>query len=51
MLPDTAVIVVAPAATETALPLEPEALLMVATEGADELHVTDAVRFWLLPSE
>jgi hypothetical protein len=40
-----AVIVVEPVATDVAMPAEAPALLMVATDGADELQVTDAVRF------
>jgi len=50
-LPDTAVIVVVPAATEVASPFEPAALLIVATPVLDELQVTDLVRFWLVLSE
>ena len=42
MLPDAAVIVVEPAAVEVASPLEPAALLMVATPVVDEFQVTDA---------
>jgi hypothetical protein len=42
MLPDTAVIVVVPAATGVAMPV----LLTVATDGAVELQDTDAVKFW-----
>jgi hypothetical protein len=44
MLPDVAVIVVEPAATDVANPLEPAALLIVATPEADEFQVTDVVR-------
>jgi hypothetical protein len=51
ILPDVAVIVVEPAAAEVAKPLEPTALLMDATEAADELHVTFVVRFCVEPSE
>jgi hypothetical protein len=51
VLPDVAVIVVEPAATEVADPLEPAALLMVATAAADELQVTAVVRFWVVLSE
>ncbi len=43
-LPDVAVIVVVPAATEVAKPLDPAALLMVAIPVFDELQVTAAVR-------
>jgi hypothetical protein len=46
MLPNAAVIVVVPAATEVAFPLEPDVLLIVATFLPDDSdHVTDAVRF------
>jgi hypothetical protein len=45
LLPDVAVIVVEPAATGVAKPLEPAALLMVATPAVDEFQVTDVVRF------
>jgi hypothetical protein len=41
ILPDVAVIVVEPAVAEVASPLEPAALLIVATDAADELQVTD----------
>ena len=51
MLPDVAVIVVEPTATEVARPLEPAALLIVAMAVLDELQVTAAVRFWVVPSE
>jgi len=51
MLPDAALIVVAPAATDVASPFEPAALLMVATPALDELQVTDAVRFCVVLSE
>ena len=44
-LPNVAVIVVVPAATEVAFPLEPGVLLTVATAVVDEPQVTDAVRF------
>ena len=43
MFPDVAVIVVVPAATEVALPIDPAASLMVATDPSEELHVTDVV--------
>jgi len=49
--PDAAVIVVEPAATDVARPLEPAALLMAATDAADEPQVTDVVRFCVVPSE
>lgn len=45
MRPDVAVIVVEPAATVLAKPFDPAMLLMVATDGEDELQVTDDVRF------
>ncbi len=51
MPPDTAVIVVEPVATEVARPLEPAALLIVATPVLEELQVADAVRFCVVPSE
>jgi hypothetical protein len=46
MLPEAAVIVVLP----TIMPLARPAALIVATVGADELHVTDAVKACVLPS-
>ena len=51
VLPDVAVIVVVPAATDVARPLEPAALLMVATPAVNEFQVTDVVRFCVVPSE
>ncbi len=51
MLPDVAMIVVEPAATEVTRPFDPAVLLMAATDAADELQVTAAVRFWVEPSE
>ena len=51
MLPDTAVIVVDPVATEAANPLEPVALLIVATPVLVELQVTAVVRFCVVLSE
>ena len=51
LLPDVAVIVVEPAAAAVASPLEPAALLMVATPVLDEFQVTDAVRFCVVLSE
>ena len=50
ILPDAALIVVCPAATEVASPLEPAALLMVATAVLDELQVTEAVRIFMVLS-
>ena len=51
MPPDVAVIVDEPVATEEADPLEPAALLIVATSVLDELQVTDVVRSWFVLSE
>ncbi len=51
MLPDAAVIVVVPAEIEVARPLEPAALLTVATPVLDELQVTCAVRSCVVLSE
>jgi hypothetical protein len=50
-LPDVAFIVVEPDATELAKPLEPAALLMVATAVLDELQVTAAVKLCVELSE
>ena len=47
ILPEVAVMVVAPVATAVARPL----LLTVATEVLDELQVTCVVISWLVPSE
>lgn len=44
-LPELAVIVVVPPATAVATPLVPDVLLIVATAGAEEPHVTEVVRF------
>jgi hypothetical protein len=49
--PDVAVMVVEPAVTEVASPLDPDALLMVATAAAEEPQVTVVVRFCVVPSE
>ena len=46
-----AVIVVMPTADETANPLEPAALLTVATEISEDVHVTDDVRSCVVRSE
>ncbi len=46
-----AVIVVMPAADETADPLEPAALLTAATGTFEEVHVTDDVRSCVVRSE
>jgi hypothetical protein len=51
MLPDAALIVVEPAATGVARPLDPAALLIVTAPVFDELQVTDAVRFCVVLSE
>jgi hypothetical protein len=51
MLPDAALIVVEPVATGVASPLEPAALLIEATPVLEELQVTEAVRFCVVPSE
>ena len=50
-LPDVAVIVVEPAATDVANPLLPAALLMAATPVEEELQVTVFVRFCVVLSE
>jgi hypothetical protein len=44
--PEAAVIVVLPAINPLATPPE----VIVATEGTDELQVTEEVKFWVLPS-
>jgi len=51
ILPDAAVIVVDPAATDVASPLDPPALLMAATAAADEPQVTVVVRSCVVSSE
>ena len=51
MVPDVAVIVVEPVVTAVASPLAPWESPMVATPVFDELHVTEAVRFWEVLSE
>ena len=51
MLPDAAVIVVDPVAAAAANPLEPVALLTVATPVLDDPHVTAAVRSCVVLSE
>ena len=50
-LPDVAVIVAVPIATVLALPLVPAALLMVATDIADELQTTEAVKSCVVVTE
>ena len=47
---NAAEIVEEPTVVEEASPLEPAALLTVATDGEDELHVTKAVRLFVLLS-
>jgi hypothetical protein len=51
MLPDIAVTVVEPAATDAAKPFDPATLLIVAIPTLDELQVADAVRFCVVLSE
>jgi len=51
MLPDVAVIVVDPADTVVASPLEPAALLIVAKGVEEEVQVIKAVRFCVVLSE
>ncbi len=51
ILPDVTVIVVEPASTEVDNPLEPAALLMVATAPVDESQVTADVKFCVVLSE
>jgi hypothetical protein len=51
MLPDVAVIIADPVATEEANPLEPAALLIAATAKADELQVTTVVKSCVVLSE
>ena len=48
--PDDAVMLAVPGAIPLANPLLPEMLLIVATDGVLELHVTKLVMFWLVPS-
>ena len=45
MEPETAVIVVLPVVREVAKPLDPEALLIEATEPDEDTQVADIVRF------
>jgi hypothetical protein len=47
-IPDVAVIVVEPSVAAVARPLETATVAIV---GSNELHVTEAVRFWFVPSE
>jgi len=51
MLPEIAVTVVEPAATDVAKPFDPAALLIVAIPVLDEFQVADAVRFCVVLSE
>lgn len=51
MLPDKAVIVVVPAASEAAAPWEPVPLLIVAMFVDEELQITDAVKSCVVLSE
>jgi len=51
MLPDIAVTVVEPAATDVAKPFDPAALLIVAIPVLDEFQVADVVRFCVVLSE
>ncbi len=50
-VPDVALIVVEPAATDAAKPLEPASLPTEATEGAEEVQVANEVRSRLVLSE
>jgi hypothetical protein len=50
-LPDADVIVVDPAATAVASPLEPAALLIVATPALEELHVAESDKSCVVLSE
>jgi hypothetical protein len=51
MLPEIAVTVVEPAATDVAKPFDPAALLIVAIPVLDEFQVADVVRFCVVLSE
>ena len=51
MLPIVAVIVVVPVVTGVTKPFDPAALLIAATDSADEPQVTSVVRFCVEPSE
>ena len=50
MEPEVAVMVVVPVPALVAKPWVPVALLTVATGVLEELHCTELVRFWVLPS-
>jgi hypothetical protein len=47
---NVAVIVTAPGAIPSAWPNDPRTLLMVASDAFDEVHSTEFVRFWVVPS-
>jgi hypothetical protein len=49
-LPNVAVMVVTPRLTAVATPCDPLALLMVATPGAEEAHVTCVLKSCIVPS-
>ena len=51
IVPAVAVIMVGPTARAVASPLEPGAMLIVATAVSDELQITTAVRSWWELSE
>lgn len=51
IVPTVALTVVVPAASVVAMPLLPEALLIVKTDGDDDPQVTWEVRFWVVLSE
>ena len=51
ILPNEAVIVVVPVATEVIKPLDPAALLTVVTDVVEDVQVTKAVRFCVVLSE
>ncbi len=48
MFANVAVILVVPEAVDVAFPFDPAALLIVATDAADELQVTDVVMSFVL---
>src|ERR1700691_3105487 len=47
---NVAVIVTAPGEIPSAWPNDPDTLLMVASDAFDEVHSTEFVRFWVVPS-
>src|SRR5262245_65472924 len=49
LAPSVAVMVVVPTAMLLARPRLPEVLLTTATDGFEELHVTEVVRSWVVP--